>query len=120
MKVPSLKRIATHSPPAGQYIVLACVSGPRTVRNALPRRRVTTISQLHAAMEWKGPACSLWDRQTRSTNAESDGRSSKKMSMCQLRTRPDGRLAIVRRWRFSSQLKMPPFLEQMHAGGRTS
>ena len=41
----SLKRMANHSPCAGQSAVVAFVSGPRTVREVLPSCLVTTISQ---------------------------------------------------------------------------
>ena len=56
MKVPSLKWTPTHSPSAGQSAVVALVSGPRTVREVRPASRVTTITQLHAAIDRKVPA----------------------------------------------------------------
>ncbi len=52
------------------------VSGPRTVTVVLPLSLVTTISQWLMAIERKGPPCSLLARQIRSTNGESDDRSS--------------------------------------------
>ncbi len=51
MNVPSLKRMANHSPSAGQSAGVARISGPRTVSAALPSCRVTTISQWHAAID---------------------------------------------------------------------
>jgi hypothetical protein len=60
---------------------VALVSGPRRVRKVLPRCRVTTISKWLAATDKNVPARSLWQRQTRSTNCESDGLSSKIMNM---------------------------------------
>ncbi len=80
MKVPSLKWTPTHSPSAGQSAVVALVSGPRTVRSVRPASRVTTITQLQAAIDRKAPARSLWLRQTRSMTEESDGRSSNVIS----------------------------------------
>jgi hypothetical protein len=41
---------------------------------------VTTISQWHAAIETNVPARTLWLRQTRSTNGESEGLSSNTMN----------------------------------------
>lgn len=78
MQVPSLKRIATHSPSAGQCTLLARVSGPRIVRQARPCRRVTTISQWLAPIDRNVPARSLWHRHTLSTNGESERRWSSK------------------------------------------
>src|SRR6266545_1561824 len=76
MIVPSRNRMPSHSPPAGQRREVTFVSGPRTVTVVLPLSLVTTISQWLMAIERKGPPCSLLARQIRSTNGESDGRSS--------------------------------------------
>jgi hypothetical protein len=59
MKVPSVKLTPIQWPSAGQSAEVALVSGPRTVRNVLPASRVTTITQLLAAIERKVPARSL-------------------------------------------------------------
>jgi hypothetical protein len=67
MKVPTLKRIQTHSPSAGQSIVVALVSGPRSVKKHFPPNRVMATSKLFAATERKVSARSLWQRQTFST-----------------------------------------------------
>ena len=77
MNVPSLKRMPIHSPSAGQAALVAFVSGPRSVRKVLPWWRVTAISTWLAATERNVPARSLCERQMRSTNGESDNRSSK-------------------------------------------
>ena len=77
MNVPSLNRMPSQSPSAGHSAGVAFVSGPRTVRKVLPLWRVTAISTLLAATDRKTPAERLWLRQTRSTNGESDRRSSK-------------------------------------------
>src|SRR6476661_5768285 len=81
MNVPSLKRIPSHSPSAGQSAGVAFVSGPRTVRNDLPLCRVTAISKVLAATDRNTPAESLRLRQIRSTNGESDGLSLKVRNM---------------------------------------
>ena len=75
-KVPRLRRMPSHSPPAGQSQGVGRVSGPRRVTSVVPRCRVTTISQWGSATDTKVPARSLWERQIRSTSGESDGRSS--------------------------------------------
>src|SRR5438128_2180014 len=67
----------SHAPSAEQSSGVAFVSGPRTVSSVLPFCLVTTISQWLAATEINEPAHSLWARQIRSTNGESDDRSSK-------------------------------------------
>jgi len=77
MKVPSLKRIPSHSPSAGQSSVVALVSGPRSVMKVLPLSRVRAISKWQAATERKVSARSLWQRQIFSTNGESEALSSK-------------------------------------------
>ena len=77
MNVPSLKRIPSQVPSAGQSATVAFVSGPRKVRNVLPLWRVTAISKLAAAIDTNEPPRSLRDRQTLSMNGESDGLSSK-------------------------------------------
>src|SRR5258708_19510225 len=78
--VPSFKRMPSHSPSPGQSPSgVALVSGPRTVMVTLPWSLVTTSSQRLAAMERKGAAPSLWQRQTLSTRGESDGLSSSKI-----------------------------------------
>src|SRR6266849_6548605 len=70
----------SHSPSPGQSPSgVALVSGPRTVMVTLPRSLLTTSSQRLAAMERKGAAPSLWQRQTLSTKGESDGLSSSKI-----------------------------------------
>src|SRR5437868_13309834 len=75
--VPSFKRMPSHSPSPGQSPSgVALVSGPRTVMVTLPPSLLTTSSQRLAAMERKGVAPSLWQRQTLSTKGESDGTSS--------------------------------------------
>jgi hypothetical protein len=100
MIVPSRNRMPSHSPSPGQRIGVALVSGPRTVTVVLPLSLVTTISQWLMAIERKGPPFSLPARQTRSTNGESDGRSSTaKITACsrcvdfvdQFPAGPDGR-----------------------------
>ena len=58
MNVPSLKRMPSHSPSAGQSAGVAFVSGPRSVRKVLPLCLVTAISKWLAATERK----SLRDR----------------------------------------------------------
>jgi len=77
MNVPSLKRIPSQVPSAGQSATVAFVSGPRKVRNVLPLWRVTAISKLAAAIDTNELPRSLRDRQTLSMNGESDGLSSK-------------------------------------------
>src|SRR5436190_14307748 len=77
MKVPSLNRMPSHSPPAGQSAWEDLVSGPRNVMKVLSRRRETAISKLLEATERKLPARSLRLRQTFSTKGEWDGLSSK-------------------------------------------
>src|SRR5688572_7639029 len=77
MNVPSLKRIPSHAPSAGQSAAVAFVSGPRNVRRVLPLWRVTAISKLAAAIDTNEPPRSLRERQTLSMNGESDGLSSK-------------------------------------------
>src|SRR5580700_2503698 len=59
MKVPGLNRTPNHSPCGGQSAMVALVSGPRTMRVVRPSRRMTTMSQLQAAIEWNTPALSL-------------------------------------------------------------
>jgi hypothetical protein len=81
MKVPSLKRMQSHSPSAGQSRVVAIVSGPRNVRNVLPLYRVTAISKWLAATERNFPPRLLWQRQTLSTKGESESLSSKKINV---------------------------------------
>src|SRR4051812_43539884 len=71
----------SHAPSAEQWSGVACVSGPRTVRNVWLFCLVTTISQWLAATERNEPARSLCARQIRSTNGESEGLSSKVKSM---------------------------------------
>jgi hypothetical protein len=56
MKVPSLNRMPSHSPSAGQSAVVAFVSGPRSVRKVLRLCRVTAISKWFAATERNTPA----------------------------------------------------------------
>ena len=80
MKVPTLKRMQTHSPSAGQSIVVAVVSGPRRVKKLFPRNRVIAISKLFAATERNLSARSLWQRQTLSTNGWSEALSSNRMN----------------------------------------
>jgi hypothetical protein len=50
----------------------------------LPPSLLTTSSQRLAAIERKGAAPSLWQRQTRSTKGESDGLSSSKIIISHL------------------------------------
>src|ERR1700748_944791 len=80
MKVPTLKRMQTASPSAGQSIVVAVVSGPRRVKKLFPRNRVIAISKLFAATERNLSARSLWQRQTLSTNGWSEALSSNRMN----------------------------------------
>src|SRR5690606_40883617 len=49
--VPGLKRMPSHSPPAGHVAAVMDVSGPRTVRNVSPRYRVTASSQFVVATD---------------------------------------------------------------------
>jgi hypothetical protein len=63
---------------------VARVSGPRTATVTLPPSLLTTSSQRLAAMERKGAAPSLWQRQTLSTKGESDGLSSSKKIIAHL------------------------------------
>src|SRR5579884_2479015 len=80
--VPSFKRMPIHSPSPGQSTCgVALVSGPRIVIETRPSNLPTTSSQRQAAMERKGAAPSLWQRQTRSTNGESDALLSSKISI---------------------------------------
>jgi hypothetical protein len=51
LNVPSLKSTPNHSPCGGQSAIVALVSGPRTVSDTRPSRRVTTTPQWHEAME---------------------------------------------------------------------
>jgi hypothetical protein len=80
MKVPTLKRMPTHSPSAGQSSVVAVVSGPRSVKELFPPNRVMAISTLFAATERKLSARSLWQRQTFSTKEWSEALSSNRMN----------------------------------------
>jgi hypothetical protein len=48
-----------NSASSGKGAAEACVSGPRTVKVVLPMYRVTTISQLLAAVEIKEPELTL-------------------------------------------------------------
>jgi hypothetical protein len=59
MKVPGLNRTPNHSPCGGQSAMVALVSGPRTMRVVRPSRRMTTMSQVQAAIEWNTPVLSL-------------------------------------------------------------
>ena len=88
MNVPSLKRMPSHSPPAGQSAGVAFVSGPRTVRKVRPSCRVTAISTWLAATDRNTPAAWLWLRHTRSTNGESEGLSVKVRNIA-VTERPD-------------------------------
>ena len=59
MNVPRLNWIPKNSASSGIGAVVAFVSGPRTVSRAVPRCRVTTISQWLTATEMKDSAGSL-------------------------------------------------------------
>jgi hypothetical protein len=51
--------MANHSPPARTSASVACVSGPRRVKNVRPPWRLTTISNVLAAMDKNLPGRSL-------------------------------------------------------------
>src|SRR5262249_6068077 len=118
MKVPSLNRMPTQSPPAGHSAGVAFVSGPRTVRKVFPSSRVTAISKWLAATERKSPAAPLSLRHTRSTNGESDCRAKNLSNMIENSlTRPETRLAASRAARRRRlDLRQPSIHEQFGAG----
>ena len=87
--VPGLKRIANHSPFAGQCTGRALVSGPRSVTLTAPFKRVKTSSQCGEATDENVPLPSLWQLHTRSMSGESEGRSrSKTMNMVVAKVAP--------------------------------
>jgi hypothetical protein len=76
MNVPRLNWIPKNSASPGIGAVEALVSGPRTVSRAVPRWRVTTISQWLTATEMKDSSGSLFVCQVCSIIGEPDDRTS--------------------------------------------
>ena len=74
--MPSEKRMPSHSPSAGQSIVVTRVSGPRSVRKVSAPMAGEDHFAMIAATDRKVPARSLWQRQIRSTSGDSEGLSS--------------------------------------------
>ncbi len=76
MKAPRLNWMPKNSASSGIGTMVAFVSGPRTVSRAVPRCRVTTISQWTAATEMNDLSGSLRVHHVSSTKGELDDRRS--------------------------------------------